>query len=48
MDSTLAFPEAKGSTFEEKYTLAVKEKKMLTFETYFDTQPYQNWYEVRV
>jgi len=42
------FPEAKGSTFEEKYTLAVKEKKMLTFETYFDTQPYQNWYEVRV
>ncbi|KPA14239.1 multi-sensor hybrid histidine kinase [Candidatus Magnetomorum sp. HK-1] len=44
----VAFPEAKGSIFEEKYTLAVKEKKMLTFETYFDTQPYQNWYEVRV
>jgi PAS domain S-box-containing protein len=43
-----AFPEAKGSIFEEKYTVAVKEKRHLTFEVYFGVKPYENWYEVRV
>lgn len=43
-----AFPEAKGSIFEEMYTKAVREKIPLTFETYFSVKPYENWYEVRV
>jgi two-component system cell cycle response regulator len=43
-----AFPEAKGSIFEEKYTQAMKEKTSLSFETYFGMIPYENWYEVRV
>ncbi len=43
-----AFPEAKGSIFEEKYTLAAKEKRHLAFEVYFGVKPYENWYEVRV
>ena len=43
-----AFPEAKGSIFEENYTKALREKTHLVFETYFGTKPYENWYEVRV
>jgi len=43
-----AFPEAKGSIFEEKYTIGAKEKHFLSFETFFDLAPYENWYEVRV
>ena len=43
-----AFPEAKGSIFETNYTQAVREKKFLAFETYFDRKPYRDWYEVRV
>ena len=43
-----AFPEARGSVFEEKFTLAVKEKKALSFEIFFDISPYKNWYSVRV
>jgi two-component system, cell cycle sensor histidine kinase and response regulator CckA len=43
-----AFPEAKGSIFEEKYTEALKEKTQLGFETYFGIKPYENWYDVRV
>jgi PAS domain S-box-containing protein len=43
-----AFPEAKGSIFEEKYTLALKEKCSSSFETYFGVNPYDNWYDVRV
>ena len=42
------FPEAKGSIFEEKYHLALQTKTALSFETYFDSPPYQNWYDVRV
>ncbi|GIV67011.1 MAG: diguanylate cyclase [Chloroflexota bacterium] len=42
------FPEAKGSIFEEKYRFALRSKQPLTFETYFDQPPYENWYEVRV
>ena len=43
-----AFPEAKGSIFEEKYVWALKEKKAAAFETYFGIKPYDNWYEVRI
>jgi PAS domain S-box-containing protein len=43
-----AFPEAKGSIFEEMYMLGVKEKKPLSFESYFEILPYENWYDVRV
>ncbi len=42
------FPEAKGSIFEEKYRFAIQSKQPLTFETYFNQPPYENWYEVRV
>ena len=43
-----AFPEARGSIYEEKYTSALKNREAVTFETCFDAQPYKNWYEVRV
>lgn len=43
-----AFPEAKGSIFEKKYTEAVKTKKRMSFETYFEVHPYVNWYDVKI
>jgi len=43
-----AFPEVKGSVFEEKYSLALREKTPISFEVYFDRAPYENWYDVRV
>jgi PAS domain S-box-containing protein len=43
-----AFPECKGSVFEDKFTTGVNEKLPISFETYFDIEPYENWYEVRV
>jgi PAS domain S-box-containing protein len=43
-----AFPEAKGSIFEEKYTQAARERISLGFETYFGVEPYEDWYDVRV
>ncbi len=43
-----AFPEARGSVFEEKYTYALNNKKNISFETYFDVPPYKNWYQVTV
>jgi len=43
-----AFPEARGSIFEEKYIHALKESEFATFETYFGVKPYENWYDVRV
>jgi len=42
------FPEARGSAFEYNYTLALKEKISVFFETYFEVPPYVNWYDVRV
>lgn len=42
------FPEIKGSIFEEKYITALREKKALSFETYFEKDPYKNWYDVKV
>ena len=43
-----AFPEARGSVFEEKYRYALTEKKNTSFETYFDRPPFRNWYKVTV
>jgi PAS domain S-box-containing protein len=43
-----AFPQAKGSVFEEHYLQALKDRKPLSFESYFELEPYQNWYDVRV
>ncbi|MDQ7823994.1 MAG: response regulator [Candidatus Eremiobacteraeota bacterium] len=43
-----AFPEARGSIFEEKYRLALKEKTALAFEVDFGVSPLENWYNVRV
>jgi PAS domain S-box-containing protein len=43
-----AFPQARGSIFEEKFNEALREKKFISFETYFEPEPYRNWYEVRV
>jgi len=34
-----AFPEARGSIFEEKYRLAIREKQSLSFETFLATRP---------
>ena len=42
------FPEAKGSIFEENYSLAIRTKSTVSFETEFNVAPYQNWYDVRV
>jgi PAS domain S-box-containing protein len=43
-----AFPEAQGSLFEERYTEALRTKKQLSFETFFEVPPYTNWYDVRI
>ncbi|MDD1750081.1 MAG: PAS domain S-box protein [Methanothrix sp.] len=43
-----AFPEYRGSIFEDTYKWAVKEKRHISFETYFGVKPYENWYDVRV
>jgi PAS domain S-box-containing protein len=42
------FPEARGSIFEENYSLALRTKAAVSFETEFKVAPYQNWYDVRV
>lgn len=43
-----AFPEARGSIFEQRYTQALQERTALAFETHFGVKPYANWYDVRV
>ena len=42
------FPEAKGSVFEDEYTRALRDKKFVSFETYFGVKPYEDWYDVKV
>lgn len=42
------FPEARGSVFEVNYRKALSERRALSFEAYFDVEPYRNWYDVRV
>ena len=43
-----AFPEARGSVFEESYRRVHRTQQAEIFETYFDAAPYANWYAVRV
>ena len=43
-----AFPEARGSIFEKKLSFALKKKKQLNFEEFFDVEPHTNWFSVRV
>jgi PAS domain S-box-containing protein len=43
-----AFPEARGSIFEEKYAEALRTGKAMAFEVYFGVPPFENWYDVRV
>lgn len=38
------FPEAKGSIFEENYSIALAQRKAQSFEVYFP--PHQEWYRV--
>lgn len=42
------FPELRGSVFEEKFLEAIRTGQASSFETYFDVDPYSNWYDVRV
>jgi PAS domain S-box-containing protein len=42
-----AFPEARGSVFEEKFGEALRGGKIMAFETYFEPESYRNWYDVR-
>ncbi len=42
-----AFPEARGSVFEENYTAVLHDGQDRTFEVYFPLPPYANWYSVR-
>ncbi|MBN1980437.1 MAG: PAS domain-containing protein [Chitinivibrionales bacterium] len=41
-------PEAKGTVFEDKCRLALKEKVAVSFEVYFETAPLHGWYDVRL
>jgi len=43
-----AFPEFKGSLFEHQFLEALRTGRRMSFETYFDVAPYQNWYKVGV
>ena len=43
-----AFPEAKGSVFEQNYTKALRERRPMEFEVDFGGDPYTGWYHVRV
>ena len=45
---TDAFPEASGSFFEQQYRKAIKEKQPQAFESFFEHEPYRNWFEVRI
>ncbi|MDW7773625.1 MAG: GAF domain-containing protein [Desulfobulbaceae bacterium] len=42
------FPEGRGSIFEKKYLQAIRTRKAIAFETFFDVDPYRNWYDVRI
>ncbi len=43
-----AFPEIRGSFFEEKCTAALREKKFVSFDSDFDQEPSQGWYAIRI
>ncbi len=41
-----AFPEARGTVFEDNYRQALREREPMAFEVYFE--PFNDWYGVRV
>lgn len=43
-----AFPDARGTLFQEKYAYAIRNQVALTFETYYDAPPLRDWFDVRV
>ena len=43
-----AFPELQYSIFEENFRRALEAEKYVHFETYFNLEPYKNWYDVRI
>lgn len=47
-DLLSVLPEVRGSLFEANYRKALREKRFLAFETYFDRPPYDDWYGVRI
>lgn len=43
-----AFPEARGSVFEERFQQAIRAKEPVSFETHVDVEPYADWYAVNI
>ena len=43
-----AFPEVAGSFLEQQCRKALEEKRPLAFETFFEKEPYRNWFDVRI
>ncbi len=42
------FEDARGSIFEEKFKWVLENRKEVTFETFYDKEPFKNWYEIRI
>ncbi|MCB2192196.1 MAG: PAS domain S-box protein [Deltaproteobacteria bacterium] len=43
-----AFPEAAGSFLERQYRQALEDQQPRSFETFFEQEPYRNWFDVRI
>ncbi|MBU1277366.1 MAG: PAS domain S-box protein [Proteobacteria bacterium] len=43
-----AFPEVVGSVLEQECQRALRENKPLAFESFFEHEPYRDWFNVRV
>jgi PAS domain S-box-containing protein len=42
-----AFPEGRGTVFDEKFQQALREGEPLSFDVLFEVPRYRNWYDVR-
>lgn len=42
------FECARGSIFEKKFNWVLENRKEVSFETFYDKEPYKNWYEIRI
>lgn len=42
------FDGAKGSIIEEKFNWVLENRKEVTLETFYDKEPFKNWYEIRI
>lgn len=42
------FPAAKGTIFEEQYAWALRERQFTAFEARYESEPFENWYNVHV